>query len=246
MNLQAFLFDRELRTLFKGRYGWYGRDYISSRVALVCFVVYLLLFVKNRRGFTFQVKTGCKLDFAGRNSMTSPRQHIFGLGLTLEASGDAAHRNDDGLGLFSNIYDAGVDCGDTDPECPGTESVSFNQNTDINSQIQPFITNETPQLPFSSPQDIQQQPAIRSESPRSPFNNSLDIQQHPVSGNEPPMSPFTKFPDIQQQPVIRNESAKFPFNNSWSIQQQPFTGNVGHSTATHHNKGDARYSTAAL
>ncbi|KFY84270.1 hypothetical protein V500_09439 [Pseudogymnoascus sp. VKM F-4518 (FW-2643)] len=157
--------------------------------------------------------------------MISPRQHIFGLGLTLEASGDAAHQNDDGLGLFSDIYDADVGCGDTDLECPGTESVSFNQNTDINSQIQPFITNETPRLPFDNSPDIQHQRAIRSESPRSPFDNSLDIQQNPVSRNEPPRTPFIKSPDIQQQPAIRNESPKFPFNNSWSIQQQPFTGN---------------------
>ncbi|KFY60315.1 hypothetical protein V496_05357 [Pseudogymnoascus sp. VKM F-4515 (FW-2607)] len=140
--------------------------------------------------------------------MTSPGQHIFGLGLTLEAIGDAASSHDDGLGLFSDIYDAGVGCGDADSECPGTESVSFNQNIDNNSQIQPLTRNETLSLPFSnSPDiDIRQQPAIRTGLPTPPFNDSLDIQKHTAT---------RKSPDIQHQQVIRR---------SPDIQQQPFTG----------------------
>ncbi|KFY73527.1 hypothetical protein V499_06388 [Pseudogymnoascus sp. VKM F-103] len=157
--------------------------------------------------------------------MDSPKQHIFGLGLTLEADSDAAHANDDGLGLFGDACDVGVGCGNTDPERQGTEDVSFNQDIFINSQIQLLIRDETPRLPSNNSPDIQQQPAIRSESPISPLNNSSDIQQHPIIIQVPRSPPFIKSPDIQQQSGIRNESPQIPSNNPWGVQQQPITGN---------------------
>ncbi|OBT64001.1 hypothetical protein VE03_06664 [Pseudogymnoascus sp. 23342-1-I1] len=179
--------------------------------------------------------------------MTSPRQHIFGLGLVLEANGDADHQNYDGLGLFSDIFDIGDGCGDTDSGCLGTENVSFNQNIDNNSQIQPLIIAETPRLPFSNSPDIQRQHVIRTESPRSPFNNSVNIQQHPAITKSPCIQQqrvTTKSPDIQpqpfkgteptrspsnnyisqgteQQPIIIRETPELPSNSSWGIQQQP-------------------------
>lgn len=257
MSSQAFLFDPKQWTLFKGRYGWYDQDYISSHVPLICFVVYLLLFVKNRRELLFKSRqVVCDLDFAGRNSMTSPRQHIFGLGLTLEAYGDATHPNDDGLGLFSDIYDAGVGCGDAGPACPGTESVSFNQNIDNDSQIQPLTRNETLSLPFSNSPDIRQQPAIRTEFPTPPLNDSSYIQQHPAirkspdfqhqqvirrspdiqqqpfMGTEPTRSSSSNYNSCgtQQQPIIIKETPELRSNNSWDIQQQ-------HSNAVNETNG---------
>ncbi|OBT90235.1 hypothetical protein VE02_01241 [Pseudogymnoascus sp. 03VT05] len=153
--------------------------------------------------------------------MSSPKQHLFGLGLTLEADSDAAHANDDGLGLFGDTYDVGVGCGNTDPERQGTESVSFNQNIFINSQIQPLIRNETPRLPSNNSPDIQQRPVIRNESPRSPFDNSLDIQEDRALIQVPRSPPFIKSPDIQ--PFTGNGPAGSPFNNydSYGTQQQP-------------------------
>lgn len=170
--------------------------------------------------------------------MTSPNQILFGLGLTFEADGDAAHRNDDSLGWFGDIYDTGVGCDDTYPEFKGTESVSFNQNTDINSQIQPFVRSGIQIPPFSSPDIqypvsrnepprsqspyIQQQPVIKNESPKFPFNNSWSIQQQPFTKNYPTTYPFDNSWGTQQQPIIIQESPEFPFNNPWNSQQQHF------------------------
>ncbi|KFY16554.1 hypothetical protein V491_05300 [Pseudogymnoascus sp. VKM F-3775] len=159
--------------------------------------------------------------------MASPRQHIFGLGLTLEVGGGAAHQNGDSLGLFDDIYDIGAGCGDINPECQGTERVSFNQNTDINSQTQPPISNETPRVLVSKSPDIQQQPAIINESPIIPFNNSLSLQQQPFTGNGPMRSPINNYNTCgtRQQPIIIQETPEFNSSSSWDSQdQQPTNG----------------------
>ncbi|KFY30791.1 hypothetical protein V493_01656 [Pseudogymnoascus sp. VKM F-4281 (FW-2241)] len=155
--------------------------------------------------------------------MAYPRQHIFGLGLALETDGDTAHRNDDGLGLFSDIYDVDVSCSDTDRECPGMGTVSSNQNTDINSQIQPSIRIETPRLLVSNSPDIQQHPVIGKESPEFLFNNSRVIQQEqPLAGNEPTGSHSINSWGTHEQPIIIKETPELSSDESWGIQQQHF------------------------
>ncbi|KFY08308.1 hypothetical protein V492_06353 [Pseudogymnoascus sp. VKM F-4246] len=124
--------------------------------------------------------------------MTSPRQHLFGLGLFWEADGDAAHQNDDSLGLFDDIYDVGIGCGGTTLDCQGTESVSLNQNIDINSQVQPLIVYDTPRL------------SVRK---------SPDIQQQSLTGNEP-INNYNSW-GTQQQPIIIKETPELPSNDSW-------------------------------